>query len=244
MASTIIFRRLLLPALNIKKTLGYTVLLPPKNLSCVISQFCQFTSSTGLLAKNSKPLIQKTVKEKKSKRKYLTNRVSAANFGEPTRPNFILAKGIPNYFCNPEELTLDGYKFIEKAQLEEVTKGFKQYTGPQPNYIMPDGNVSRLAKDQKNYEYKVSKIFYMDENDAKKRMSVTNIEVLDPDLGHSNFKTHTLIYQYLLVPKEDPREVPDVTKECIRTVEPVEALEKTLDQFTRTYGKFTLITKK
>merc|ERR1712008_452491 len=48
---------------------------------------------------------------------------------------------------------------------------------------------------------------------------------------------------YSLVPKGDPREVPDVTKECIRTVEPVEALEKTLDQFTRTWGTFRPITK-
>ena len=63
------FGRLLLPALNIKKTLGYTVLLPPKNLSCVTSQFYQFTTGTGFLAKKSKPLIQKAVKEKKSKRK-------------------------------------------------------------------------------------------------------------------------------------------------------------------------------
>merc|ERR1712129_237909 len=115
--------------------------------------------------------------------------------------------------------------------------GFKQYNN-EIYYIMPDGNVSRLAKYKKDYEYKVSKIFYMDENDAKKRMSVTNIEVLDPDLGHSNFKKHTLIYHYLLVPKGDPREAPDVTEECIRTVEPVEALEKTLDQFTKTAGMF------
>ena len=31
------------------------------------------------------------------------------------------------------------------------------------------------------------------------------------------------------MPKGDPREAPDVTEQCIRTVEPVEALEKTLD---------------
>jgi len=242
MAATTTIRRLLLPALNIKKTLGYTVLLPPKNLSCVTSQFCQFTSGTGLFAKKGKPLIQKAVKEKKSRRKSLTNHYSPARIGEPTRPNFILAKKIPNYFCNPETLTLDGYKFIEKTQLEEVTKGFKQYHN-YDSYIMPDGNVSKLAKDKKNYEYKVSKKFYMDENDAKKRISVTNIEVLDTDLEHSSFKTHTLIYQYSSVPKGDPSEVPDVTEECIRTVEPVEALEKTLDQFKRTTCGSHLITK-
>ena len=242
MAATTIFRRLLLPALNIKKTLGYTLLLPPKNLSCVTNQFCQLTSSTGFFAKKSKPLIQKAVKEKKSRRKSLTNPINAARLGEPTRPNFILAKDIPNYFCNPEELTLDGYKFIEKPQLEEVIEGFKQYH-KSSIYILPDGEVSYLAKDKENCEYKVTKKFYMDEKDAKKRMSLTNIEVLDPDLEHSNFKKHTLIYQYLLVPKEDSREVPDVTQECIRTVEPVEALEKTLDQFTKTAGWYHLITK-
>ena len=123
MASTIMFRRLLLPALNIKNTLGYTVLLPPKNLSCVTSQFYQFTSGTGSFAKKGKPLIQKAVKEKKSQRKSITNHYSPARLGEPTRPKFILTKDIPNYFCNPEELTLDDYKFIEKAQLEKVTKG-------------------------------------------------------------------------------------------------------------------------
>merc|ERR1711971_473191 len=114
MSSIIVFRRLLHPALNIKKTLGYTVLLPPKNLSCVTSQFYQFTSGTGSFAKKGKPLIQKAVKEKKSKGKYLTNRISPVQFGEPTRPNFISTKDIPNYFCNPETLTLDGYNFIEK----------------------------------------------------------------------------------------------------------------------------------
>ena len=107
MAATTVIRRLLLPALNIKKTLGYTVLLPPKNLSCVTSQFYQFTSGTGSFAKKGKPLIQKAVKEKKSKRKSLTNAVSPTHYGEPTKPNFILTKDIPNYFCNPETLTLD-----------------------------------------------------------------------------------------------------------------------------------------
>merc|ERR1712008_473518 len=97
---------------------------------------------------------------------------------------------------------------IEKAQIEKITKGFKQYSGTQYSYIMPDGKVSYLAKDKETYEYKVSKIFYMDENDAKKRMSLTNIEVLDPGLEYSNFKNYTLIYQYLLVPKGDPTEVP------------------------------------
>ena len=101
MSSIVVFRRLLLPALNIKKTLGYTVLLPPKNLSCVTSQFYQFTTGTGFLAKKSKPLIQKAVKEKKSRRKYLTNRICPTHYGEPTKPKFILTKDIPNYFCNP-----------------------------------------------------------------------------------------------------------------------------------------------
>merc|ERR1712110_257998 len=160
------FRRLLLPALNIKKTLGYTVLLPPKNFSCVTNQFCQFTSGTG----------------------------------EPTRPKFISTKDIPNYFYNPETLTLDGYKIIEKDQLKEVIKGFKHYK-KNCSYIKSDGNVSLLAKYRDNYKYKVAKNYYIDENDAKKRLSLINIEVLDPDSGHSNFKTHTLIYQYTSVPK-------------------------------------------
>merc|ERR1711971_700091 len=164
MAATTTIRRLLLPALNIKKTLGSTMLLPPKNLSCVTSQFYQFTSGTGFFAKKNNPLIQKVVKEKKSPRKSLTNHNSPTHFGEPTRPKFILTKDIPNYFCNPEALTLDGYKFIEKAELKEVIKGFKQYN-KEVHYIMPDGTVSRLAKYKKDYEYMVSKIFYMDEND-------------------------------------------------------------------------------
>ena len=69
MAATTVIRRLLLPALNIKKTLGYTVLLPPKNLSCVTSQFCQITSGTGIYVK--KTLTEKVPKKKKTK-KYLT----------------------------------------------------------------------------------------------------------------------------------------------------------------------------
>jgi len=194
------------------------------------------------MQKKCKSLTQKAVKEKKSKRKSITNPVNPNHYGEPTKPNFILTKDIPNYFCNPETLTIDGYEFIKKDEIEEVIKGFKQYDNFD-SYIMPDGNVSKLAKDKKNYEYKVSKTFYMDEKDAKKRVSVTNIEVLDPDLGHSNFKKQTLIYQYSLVPKGDPREVPDVTEECIRTVEPVEALVKTLDQFTKTTNWSNLITK-
>ena len=82
----------------------------------------------------------------------------------------------------------------------EVTEGFKQTTADNV-YIMPDGNVSYLAKDNENCEYKGTRKYYIDENDAKKRLSLTNIEVLDPDSGHSNFKTHTLIYQYTSVPK-------------------------------------------
>ena len=145
MAATTTIRRLLLPALNIKKTLGYTVLLPPKNLSCVTSQFSQFTTGTGFLAKKSKPVIQKAAKEKKSRRKSLTKIVSPIHFGEPTRPKFISTKDIPNYFGNPETLTLDGYKFIEKAQLEEVIKGFKQWNCVSlPNMGMPTANALAL----------------------------------------------------------------------------------------------------
>ena len=67
MAATTIFRRLLFPALNVKKTLGHTVLLPPKNLICVTNQFCQFTSGTGSFAKKvnlwSKKLLKKRNQE-------------------------------------------------------------------------------------------------------------------------------------------------------------------------------------
>merc|ERR1712008_581797 len=70
---------------------------------------------------------------------------------------------------------MGGYKFIEKNEIEEVINGFKHYN-KDCSYIMPDGNVSRLAKNQKNYAHKVTKRFYMEENDAKKRVSVTNIE--------------------------------------------------------------------
>merc|ERR1711935_354081 len=74
-------------------------------------------------------------------------------------------------------------------------------------------------------------------------MSVTNIEVLDPDLEHSSFENLNLIYHYSLVPKGDPKKVPDVTKQCIRTVVPVKALKKTLDQFTVTNSRYIPITK-
>ena len=134
-------------------------------------------------------------------------------FGKPTRPNFALTKNIPGYFCNPEELTLDGYKLIEKHQLEEVIEGFKQFNNHY-NYIMAEGNVSRVAKDKENAVFNVYKKTYIDKIDAKKRVYVTNVECKNPDLEHSNFKTHTLIYHYSL-PKGDPTKVPDVTKHCI-----------------------------
>jgi len=235
------FRRLLLPALNIKKTLGYTVLLPPKNLSCVTNQFCQITTGTGIYAKNSKNSTEKAVKEKTKTKKYITNRIHPAQFGKPTRPNFALTKNIPGYFCNPEELTLDGYKLIEKTQLEEVTEGFNQSTG-RYNYIMPEGNVSREAEDKENADYIVSKKTYIDKSDAKKRVRVIIVECKNPDLEHSKFKTHMLIYHYLL-PKGDPTKVPDVTKKGIRTVKPIKDLKDTLERFAKTNNEFRLISK-
>jgi len=228
MAATTIFRRLLFPALNVKKTLGHTVLLPPKNLICVTSQFCQFTSG------------EKAVKGKKTK-KYLTNRISPSDFGKPSRRNLIKTKDIPSYFCNPETLTLDGYKFIEKSQLEEVTKGFKQSTGNY-FYIMPEGNVSKKAEDKKNADYNVYKKTYIDKSDTKKRVYVTNVECKNPDLEHSKFKTHTMIYHFSL-PKGDPTKVPDVTKHCIRTVKPIKDLKETLERFAKTAATFIPITK-
>ena len=124
----------------------------------------------------------------------------------------------------------------------EVVVGFKQSTNNLV-YILPNGKVSKFAKYKETYKYKVTKLTYIDENDARNRVYVKQLEVLDPDLKHSNFENYDLVYHFSL-PKGDPTKVPDVTKQCIRTVEPLEDLKETLDQFAKTAGRFILITKK
>jgi hypothetical protein len=75
----------------------------------------------------------------------------------------------------------------------------------------------------------VTRTYYVNESDAKKKLSVINVECKKPDLQHSNFQKYCLIHHYSIESKEDPVEVPDVTKCCIRTVKPVKALVKTLE---------------
>ena len=245
MASTVIFRRLLLPSLNMKKTLGHTVLLT-KSWNCVTSQFYPISCGEGALAKkNINDPIVKPAKEKKSGKKprsSLTNNVRPAD-----RSHEIKTIDIPVHFQRSEEVItlptyLTGYKFIKKEKIEEVTKGFKQ-SGANDYYIMPNGVVSTLAKYKENYEYKVTRKYFVDESKAKNKLSVINVESKKPDLKHSNFQNYSLVHHYVVESKGDPSEVPDVTKHCIRTVEPVEALEKTLKQFARTVSGGYLITK-
>jgi hypothetical protein len=108
---------------------------------------------------------------------------------------------------------------------------------------MPNGVVSRLAKDKESCDYKVTRRYYVDESKAKNKLSVVNVECKKPDLEHSNFKKYCLIHHYSVESKEEPIEVPDVTKNCIRTVKPVEALEKPLKWFAMTASTKNLITK-
>ena len=244
MAATTIFRRLLLPAVKSKKTLGHTVLLT-KNWNFFTSQFYPISCGVVALAKkNTNVPIVKPAKEKKSgkeKRSPLTNNM------RPSRANEIKTIDILVHFQRSEELItlptyLPGYKFIKKEEIEEVTKGFKQ-TGDNPYYIMPNGVVSTLAEYKEICDYMVKRTYYVNESDAKKKLSVINVECKKPDLKHSNFEKYSLIHHYSVESKGDPREVPDVTKHCIRTVKPVEALEKTLKQFAVTANRFHLITK-
>ena len=110
---------------------------------------------------------------------------------------------------------------------------------------MPNGKVPYLAKDKESADYMVTRKYYVFKSNAKKRVSVINVEVSDSDLEeYSNFKNYCLIHYYSVEPKGDPMEVPDVTKNCIRTVKPVKAQEKTLKQFSFTGPLgFQLITK-
>ena len=236
MAPTTILRRLLLPAVKSKKTLVQPVLLT-KNCNCVTSQFYQISYGQGALAKkNTNVPIVKPAKDKKSgkeKRSALTNKLM------PSRSDMIKTIDIPVHFQRSEEIIvlptyLPGYKFIKKEKIEEVTKGFKQCNGNKHNYIMPNGVISTLAKYKEDCEYKVTRVYYIDESDAKEKLSVINVECKNPDLKHSNFIKYSLIHHYSVEPKEDTREVPDVTKHCIRTVESIEALKKTLKSFATT----------
>ena len=52
---------------------------------------------------------------------------------------------------------------------------------------MPNGVMSTLAKYKENCEFKVTRVYYIDESDAKKKLSVINVECKKPDLEHSNF---------------------------------------------------------
>ena len=154
----------------------------------------------------------------------MTNRLRPSTYDKIKPIDIII------HFQKSEEIiTLPGYfpglKFIKKAQIKEVTEGFK-HSSAYKVYIMPNGNVSYLAKDKESADYKVTRKYYVDKSDAKKKLSVINVEVSDPDLEHSNFEKYSLIHHYAVMSKGDPKEVPDVTKHCIRTVEPVEALIK------------------
>ena len=197
MAATTMFKRLLLPALKSKKTLGHTVLLT-KNWNCVISQFYQISNSEGVLAKkHTNVSIVKPAKEKKSekkKRSYLTNDL------RPSKADTIKTIDVIVHFQESEKLItlptyLPGHKFIKKDQIEEVIEGFKRRDAKH-HYILPDGVVSRLAKYKANCAYKVTRKYYINNSNAKKRMSVINVEVSDPDLKHSNFENYRPIHYY------------------------------------------------
>ena len=184
MAATTILRRLLLPAVKSKKTLGHTVLLT-KNWNCVTSQFYPISCGDSAFArKNPNISTVKPEKEKKSGRKIrssLTNNIVSAD-----RSHEIKTIDVPVYFQRSEELItlttyLPGYKFIKKEQIEKVTKGFKQCTSPAYFYIIPNGVVSKLAKDKESYEYKVTRRYYIDESKAKNKLSVINVECKKAD---------------------------------------------------------------
>ena len=43
-------------------------------------------------------------------------------------------------------------------------------------YLMPEGKVSPLAKDEKDADYKMTRRTYISKADAKKRLSVTSVQ--------------------------------------------------------------------
>ena len=88
-------------------------------------------------------------KEKKTVEKkwpYITDQINPAKFG--SRSNVIDTKDIPSYFSKGEKPVLPEYNFIKKDKIKEVVDGFKESVRNY-YYIMPDGNVSRLARDKK-----------------------------------------------------------------------------------------------
>jgi hypothetical protein len=114
MVATTILRRLLLPAVKSKKTLGHTVLLT-KNWNCVTSQFYQISYGEGALAKKNVPIV-KPAKEKKSEKK---KRSPLTNYLRSSTKDKIKPIDIILHFQKSEELiTLPGYfpshKFIKK----------------------------------------------------------------------------------------------------------------------------------
>jgi len=208
-------------------TAQHKQILRQNNWKCVTFQFREIRCSTVLL------------KEKESEEKkwpYITEYVHPTPFG--SRENIINTKDLPSYFSKGERPALPDCSFIEKDKIKEVIDGFKQ-SSKSHNYILPDGNVSRLAKAKKKAKFIVHKRTYISRSDAKVRVSVIQLKCKKPDIKCVKSETDFLIHHYTVEPKT--KDIPDVKKGCIRTVMPVTDQKKSLENFAVTrpcYGFF------
>ena len=151
----------------------------------------------------------------------------------PSTSDKLINREVIEYFKNSSE---ENSNCIPKDELNEVKMGYK-WADINHSYLMPEGNVSPLAKDEEDADYKVTRRFYISKADAKKKLSVTSVQAKNPDLHQETFDTHVITHHYEVEP-EGCSDIPDVEKGCIRTVEVHEKLKSRLDDFTRTsvYG--------
>lgn len=159
----------------------------------------------------------------------------ATNHVMPSTSDYLKIREIIEYFKNSSE---ENSNCIPKDELNEVKMGYK-LAAIHYYYLMPKGNMSLLAKDEEDADYKVRRYHYISKADAKKKLSVTFVQTENPDLHQETFDTHVIIHHYEVEP-EGCNDIPDVEKGCIRTVEVYEKLKSRLDDFTRTsnYGRY------
>ena len=159
---------------------------------------------------------------------------NVSNHGKQSRIYYSIIDLIPHFYKEERLITLPGYfshhKFIKKQEIKHIRKRFKKYATSYA-YILPDESVSRLLKDKGIADYQMAKQYYCSIDDATKKMVVTSVNCLNPELHNQKFDNYSLVQHITIEPKTYSSKIPNVKPSCIRCVEPIERGVKILDSF-------------
>ena len=143
---------------------------------------------------------------------------------------------VATHFKKPELLkTLAGYKLIHKDELSQMKKGYTIHH--QNRYLFSDGNVTQFVKKNQNDKklpgFIIRKTRYTAKNDFDKKFVVFSIECQKNSLHEEAFDTHVIIREYYDKEQKQCKNIPDVKLDCIRFVDELVDLKRSLGDFAK-----------